>query len=61
MTAVRKVLIVGGGPAGLCAAIVLGRSGIEVEIAEISPDLRPQGVGIAVVGPSLRALAAVDP
>ncbi|HET7012448.1 MAG TPA: FAD-dependent monooxygenase [Streptosporangiaceae bacterium] len=61
MAAVRKVLIVGGGPAGLCAAIVLGRNGIEVEIAEISQDLRPQGVGIAVVGPSVRALAAVDP
>src|SRR5215472_4811703 len=61
MTAVRKVLIVGGGPAGLCAATVLGRSGIEVEIAEISPDLRPQGVGIAVIGPSLRALSMVDP
>jgi len=61
MTAVRKVLIVGGGPAGLSAATVLGRSGVEVEVAEISPDLRPQGVGIAVIGPSLRALAMVDP
>jgi 2-polyprenyl-6-methoxyphenol hydroxylase-like FAD-dependent oxidoreductase len=59
--AVRKVLIVGGGPAGLCAATVLGRRGIEVEVAEISPDLRPQGVGIAVIGPSLRALDMVDP
>jgi 2-polyprenyl-6-methoxyphenol hydroxylase-like FAD-dependent oxidoreductase len=58
---VRKVLIVGGGPAGLCAAIVLGRSGIDVEIVEISPDLDPQGVGLAVIGPSLRALAMVDP
>jgi 2-polyprenyl-6-methoxyphenol hydroxylase-like FAD-dependent oxidoreductase len=61
MTAVRKVLIIGGGPAGLCAATVLGRGGVEVEIAEINPDLRPQGVGIAVIGPSLRALAMVDP
>ncbi len=57
----RKVLIVGGGPAGLCAASVLARSGIDVEIVEISPDLRPQGVGLAVTGPSVRALAMVDP
>jgi 2-polyprenyl-6-methoxyphenol hydroxylase-like FAD-dependent oxidoreductase len=61
MTVVRKVVIVGGGPAGLCAAIVLGRSGIDVEVVEISADLRPQGVGLAVIGPSLRALAMVDP
>jgi 2-polyprenyl-6-methoxyphenol hydroxylase-like FAD-dependent oxidoreductase len=28
---------------------------------EINPDLHPQGVGLAVIGPSLRALAMVDP
>jgi 2-polyprenyl-6-methoxyphenol hydroxylase-like FAD-dependent oxidoreductase len=56
---VRKVVIVGGGPAGLCAAAVLGRAGIAVEIVEISPDLHAQGVGLAVIGPSLRALAMV--
>jgi 2-polyprenyl-6-methoxyphenol hydroxylase-like FAD-dependent oxidoreductase len=58
---VGKVVIVGGGPAGLCAATVLGRRGISVEVAEINPDLHPQGVGLAVIGPSLRALAMVDP
>jgi 2-polyprenyl-6-methoxyphenol hydroxylase-like FAD-dependent oxidoreductase len=61
MAVVRKVLIVGGGPAGLCTATVLARSGIDVEIAEINPDLRPLGVGIAVSGSSVRALAMVDP
>ena len=44
MGAVRKVVIVGGGPAGLCAATVLGRRGISVEVAEINPDLHPQGL-----------------
>jgi 2-polyprenyl-6-methoxyphenol hydroxylase-like FAD-dependent oxidoreductase len=59
--AVRKVVIVGGGPAGLCAATVLGSRGIGVDVVEVNPDLHPQGVGLAVIGPSLRALAMVDP
>jgi 2-polyprenyl-6-methoxyphenol hydroxylase-like FAD-dependent oxidoreductase len=52
---VRKVVIVGGGPAGLCAAAVLGSRGIGVEVVGVNPDLHPQGVGLAVIGPSLRA------
>lgn len=60
MAAVEKALIVGGGPAGLCAAAVLQRCGIDVEIAEINADLRPLGSGLAMIGPSLRALRMVD-
>jgi 2-polyprenyl-6-methoxyphenol hydroxylase-like FAD-dependent oxidoreductase len=60
MPAVEKVLIVGGGPAGLSAASVLGRSGITVELVEINPDLQPLGSGLTMMGPSLRALRAVD-
>ena len=34
MNAVNKVLIVGGGIGGLCAAIALRRKGIEVDLIE---------------------------
>jgi len=60
MAAVKKALIVGGGPAGLCAATVLCRRGIDVEIAEINADLRPLGSGLSMMGPTLRALRMVD-
>jgi 2-polyprenyl-6-methoxyphenol hydroxylase-like FAD-dependent oxidoreductase len=36
MLAVKSVLIVGGGAAGLCAAIALTKRGVEVEVAEIN-------------------------
>lgn len=60
MSAVRKVLIVGGGLAGLSAAVVLAKRGVDVEVAEISSSLRPPGSGIGVNGPSVRALRMVD-
>lgn len=34
-----RVLILGGGPAGLCAAIELGRQGLEVLVIDDKPDL----------------------
>jgi 2-polyprenyl-6-methoxyphenol hydroxylase-like FAD-dependent oxidoreductase len=60
MAAVQKVLIVGGGPAGLSSATVLGKRGIDVELVEINEELRPLGSGLTMMGPSLRALRAVD-
>lgn len=60
MPAIGKALIVGGGPAGLCAATVLRKRGVAAEIVEINPDLRPLGSGLTMVGPSLRALRMVD-
>jgi 2-polyprenyl-6-methoxyphenol hydroxylase-like FAD-dependent oxidoreductase len=60
MTAVRNALIVGGGPAGLSAAITLTRAGIEVEIAELNDDIHPLGSGLSLSGATLRALRAVD-
>jgi 2-polyprenyl-6-methoxyphenol hydroxylase-like FAD-dependent oxidoreductase len=60
MAAAEKVLVVGGGPAGLCAATVLTKRGVDVEIVEINETLRPLGSGLTMMGPSLRALRAVD-
>ena len=56
MTDVGRVLIVGGGPAGMTAAIALARSGIAAEIVEIEDDWRPAGVGLLLQSPPLRAL-----
>jgi 2-polyprenyl-6-methoxyphenol hydroxylase-like FAD-dependent oxidoreductase len=56
MNDVERVLIVGGGIAGMALAIVLQRAGITAEIAEIDADWRVYGAGITITGPSLRAL-----
>ena len=60
MAAAQRVLIVGGGPAGLCAAIALTKRGIDVEVAEINEEIRPLGSGLTMNGVSLRALKMVD-
>lgn len=60
LATVKNALIVGGGPAGLCAATALCKRGIDVEIAEINADLRPLGSGLSMMGPTLRALRMVD-
>ncbi len=55
MSAVERVLIVGGGIAGMALAIGLQRASIAAEIAEIDPDWRVYGAGITITGPTLRA------
>jgi 2-polyprenyl-6-methoxyphenol hydroxylase-like FAD-dependent oxidoreductase len=60
MAAAGRVLIVGGGPAGLSAGVVLGRRGVDAEIVEINDDLRPLGSGLTMTGATLRALRMVD-
>ncbi|HYI26578.1 MAG TPA: FAD-dependent monooxygenase, partial [Bradyrhizobium sp.] len=56
MSDVKRVLIVGGGIAGMALAIALQRAGIAAEIAEIDKDWRVYGAGITITGPTLRAL-----
>lgn len=56
MTEIKRVLIAGGGIAGMALAIVLERAGIAAEIVEIDPDWRVYGAGITITGPTLRAL-----
>ncbi|HEX6342270.1 FAD-dependent monooxygenase [Umezawaea sp.] len=56
MTAVGSVLVVGGGPAGTAAAILLADAGIAVDLVEISPDVTATGSGITVQENALRVL-----
>ncbi|MFN3390295.1 MAG: FAD-dependent oxidoreductase [Meiothermus ruber] len=59
MPSVEKILIVGGGIAGLCTAVGLKDSGIETEIVELNPKWDVYGVGIIQLANALRALAAL--
>lgn len=59
MALVNKVLIVGGGIGGMCAAIMLRRQGIDVDLVELNPQWAPDGAGITISGPTLRALREV--
>ncbi|GGO76492.1 hypothetical protein GCM10011348_03830 [Marinobacterium nitratireducens] len=53
----KPVLIVGGGIAGLCAAIALCRQGFEVELVEIRPTWNIPGVGIIQQSNVVREMA----
>jgi 2-polyprenyl-6-methoxyphenol hydroxylase-like FAD-dependent oxidoreductase len=59
MPALGKVLIVGGGIAGMTLAIGLERAGIHAEIVEINPQWTVLGVGISLQGPALRAFKMI--
>jgi 2-polyprenyl-6-methoxyphenol hydroxylase-like FAD-dependent oxidoreductase len=56
MSAVARVLVVGGGPAGLVAALSLQRRGIAAEIVELEDGFATTGVGVLLQNAPLRAL-----
>lgn len=56
MTAVNKVLIVGGGIGGLSLGIGLCKKGVEAEIVEIQQEYKIYGSGIIQQANALRAL-----
>lgn len=56
---VQRVLIVGGGFSGLAAAIELRKRDIAVEVIELEPDWVTDGIGISLVGATLRAFGAL--
>ena len=57
--ATHKVLVVGGGIAGLTLAVALRRRGIAADVVEIQPQWNILGVGISLTGPTLRALQSI--
>jgi 2-polyprenyl-6-methoxyphenol hydroxylase-like FAD-dependent oxidoreductase len=54
--AVNNALVVGGGPAGLAAAIALRNAGVEVDLAEIAMDRTIMGSELLISSPNLRVL-----
>ena len=54
-----RVLIVGGGPAGLTLAIALSRRGQHAELVELNPEWTVLGTGLSLGGAPLRALREV--
>jgi FAD-dependent urate hydroxylase len=55
----RRVLIVGGGVAGLALAPMLARTGVAVELIEREPAWRHAGTGMYLPGNAARALRAL--
>lgn len=59
MAAAKRILIVGGGIAGLTLAVALSRRGISADLVELQPRWNILGVGISLTGPTLRALQSI--
>jgi 2-polyprenyl-6-methoxyphenol hydroxylase-like FAD-dependent oxidoreductase len=59
LSPVKSVLVVGGGVAGMCAAIELRKRGVEVDLIEADPEWRVYGAGITISAPSLRAFQRI--
>jgi 2-polyprenyl-6-methoxyphenol hydroxylase-like FAD-dependent oxidoreductase len=51
-----RIIVVGGGIAGLSAAIALRRAGNEVVVLERAPRIDPVGAGITLFANAMRAL-----
>jgi 2-polyprenyl-6-methoxyphenol hydroxylase-like FAD-dependent oxidoreductase len=54
---VKSALIVGGGIAGMSAAIELRKQEIAVDLIDLDPEWRVYGAGISITSPTLRAFA----
>lgn len=59
MVGIRKALVIGGGIAGMCAAIELRKRDVPVDLVELDSHWRVYGAGITISGPALRAFKAV--
>lgn len=56
MQADRKALVIGGGIAGMSAAIALRQAGLSVDVCDRDPNWKVYGAGITITGPTLRAM-----
>lgn len=52
-----KVIVVGGGIGGLCAAIALQKLGVETIVFEAAPELKPVGAGVGLAANAIQGLA----
>ncbi|NDK56066.1 FAD-dependent monooxygenase [Pontibacter fetidus] len=52
-----KVIVIGGGIGGLCAAIALQKQGIETLVYEAAPELKPVGAGVGLAANAMQGLA----
>jgi 2-polyprenyl-6-methoxyphenol hydroxylase-like FAD-dependent oxidoreductase len=59
MVGIRKALVIGGGIAGMCAALELRKRDVHVDLVELDSHWRVYGAGITISGPTLRAFKAV--
>lgn len=59
MSEISKVLVVGGGIGGLCAAIALRRQGVAVDLVEIKSEWTVYGVGIIQQSNVVREMACL--
>jgi 2-polyprenyl-6-methoxyphenol hydroxylase-like FAD-dependent oxidoreductase len=53
---IQKILVIGGGFAGMTAALQLSRQGYDVDLIEIDAGWRSYGAGISLNGSTLRVL-----
>jgi len=56
MGAARTALVVGGGVAGMSAAIMLRRAGVEVQLIDSAADWKMAGAGLTISASTLRAM-----
>ncbi|MEU9946992.1 FAD-dependent monooxygenase [Streptomyces sp. NPDC047939] len=54
-----RAIVIGAGIGGLATAVALRRVGVDVEVYERAPDLRPAGFGISVMSNAVAALRAL--
>jgi len=59
MSAAKRVLVIGGGFAGMAAAIEMRKRDIAVDLVEVDAGWRSYGAGISLGAPTLRALKTV--
>ncbi|AXQ21704.1 FAD-binding protein [Acinetobacter wuhouensis] len=59
MKGINKVAIIGGGIAGMTAAILLGRQNLNVDLIEEKSSLTPIGAGITLSAPTLRVFKEI--
>jgi 2-polyprenyl-6-methoxyphenol hydroxylase-like FAD-dependent oxidoreductase len=59
MVAARNALIVGGGVAGMSAAIMLRQAEIDVQLIDLAPDWKMAGAGLTISASTLRAMRQV--